>query len=78
MAALPEATARADEAVGALARLRAADLSKYNAHLPKMAAAEPGYVLVIDQTGGDASLMGREGRSFCGCSTLRATRTRAG
>ena len=41
-----------------IARLIAADLSKYNAHLPDIAAPDPGYVLVIDQTAGDASLMG--------------------
>lgn len=41
-----------------IARLRAADLSKYNAHLPEHAPPRPGYVLVIDQTRGDASLMG--------------------
>ncbi len=39
-------------------RLRRADLSKYNAHLPGLPIPEPGYVLVIDQTRGDASLMG--------------------
>lgn len=47
-----------------LARLIAADLSKYNAHLPDMAAPPPGYVLVIDQTAGDASLMGAGRDSF--------------
>lgn len=41
-----------------IARLRAADLSKYNAHRPDLPAPDPGYVLVIDQTRGDASLMG--------------------
>ncbi|WP_295046819.1 capsular polysaccharide biosynthesis protein [uncultured Paracoccus sp.] len=41
-----------------IARLRAADLSKYNAHRPDLAAPDPGYVMVIDQTRGDASLMG--------------------
>lgn len=46
-----EARARAG-----IARLRTADLSKYNSHT---ATAPPaGYVLVIDQTQGDASLMG--------------------
>jgi capsular polysaccharide export protein len=45
-------------ASAALARLRAADLSKYNAHLPESPLPRPGYVLVIDQTRGDASLMG--------------------
>lgn len=41
-----------------LARLRAADLSKYNAHDPAAAPPPAGYVLVIDQTRGDASLLG--------------------
>jgi capsular polysaccharide export protein len=36
--------------------LRLADLSKYNAHDPALAAPPPGYVLLIDQTLGDASL----------------------
>lgn len=58
LASSAEAAARAVEAEAALARLRAADLSKYNAHRPGLAAAEPGYVLVVDQTRGDASLMG--------------------
>lgn len=39
-------------------RLIAADLSKYNAHLPDMPAPSAGYVLVVDQTRGDASLGG--------------------
>ncbi|MBM3604627.1 MAG: capsular polysaccharide biosynthesis protein [Alphaproteobacteria bacterium] len=51
----------AERAVQGLARLRAADLSKYNHHDPDMAAPAPGYVLVVDQTQGDASLQG-EGR----------------
>jgi capsular polysaccharide export protein len=38
------------------ARLRALDLSKYNAHDPDIAPPAPGYVLVIDQVRGDASL----------------------
>ena len=41
----------------AIRRLIDADLSKYNAHLPAPAPA-PGYVMVIDQTRGDASLCG--------------------
>ncbi|SNR53377.1 capsular polysaccharide biosynthesis protein [Paracoccus sediminis] len=45
-------------ALDGIARLRALDLSKYNAHRPDLPAPEPGYVLVIDQTRGDASLMG--------------------
>lgn len=37
-------------------RIRHLDLSKYNIHDPTLAAPPPGYVLVIDQTAGDASL----------------------
>lgn len=37
-------------------RLKAAHLSKYNAFDPDLAVPEPGYVLVIDQTQGDASI----------------------
>ena len=58
LAASPEAAARADEAVAALARLRAADLSKYNAHRPDALVGATDYVLVVDQTRGDASLRG--------------------
>lgn len=54
----PATIARQPEARAAIARLIAADLSKYNAHLPEIAPPSPGYVLVIDQTRGDASLMG--------------------
>ncbi|WP_325168823.1 capsular polysaccharide biosynthesis protein [Paracoccus caeni] len=39
-------------------RLKALDLSKYNAHDRDIAPPDPGYVLVIDQTRCDASLMG--------------------
>ncbi|WP_410217980.1 capsular polysaccharide biosynthesis protein [Paracoccus sp. (in: a-proteobacteria)] len=52
-----------DRASLALARLRAADLSKYNHHDPSVAPPRPGYILVVDQTQGDASLQG-EGRSL--------------
>ena len=45
-------------------RLIAADLSKYNAHLPDLPPPEPGYVLVIDQTAGDAALMGADRSRF--------------
>ncbi|NHF72434.1 capsular polysaccharide biosynthesis protein [Paracoccus xiamenensis] len=48
------------QARGSIARLIAADLSKYNAHLPDAAPPEHGYVLVIDQTAGDAALMGAD------------------
>ena len=39
-----------------LARLRCGDISKYNLHDPPRAAPPAGYVLVIDQTKGDASI----------------------
>ncbi|CAM3028570.1 capsular polysaccharide export protein [Paracoccus aminovorans] len=47
-----------DAARTGIARLIAADLSKYNAHLPGLAPPPSGHVLVIDQTRGDASLLG--------------------
>ncbi|SLN43502.1 Capsule polysaccharide biosynthesis protein [Roseivivax jejudonensis] len=40
----------------AIARLRRAHLSKFSATLPDVPAPEPGYVLVVDQTRGDASV----------------------
>lgn len=64
---IPQAATDADllhRAAEALARLRAADLSKYNAHLPGAPCPEPGYVLVIDQTRGDASLLGAGRKGF--------------
>lgn len=39
-----------------IARLQALHLSKYNIHDPNLPAPRPGYVLVIDQTQGDASI----------------------
>jgi len=39
-----------------MARLIASDLSKYNIHDPSLPPPPPGYVLVIDQTRGDAAL----------------------
>lgn len=39
-----------------IARLQALHLSKYNLHDPALAAPPPGYVLVIDQTRGDAAI----------------------
>lgn len=39
-----------------MARLKASHLSKYNLCDPTLAAPPPGYVLVIDQTRGDASI----------------------
>ncbi len=49
-------TALLDRARGAIARLREAHLSKYNDFDPAAACPDPGYVLVIDQTHGDASV----------------------
>lgn len=45
-----------DRARGAIARLQEAHLSKYNAFDPTLRCPDPGYVLVIDQTRGDASV----------------------
>jgi capsular polysaccharide export protein len=45
-----------DRANVGIARLRASDLSKYNIHDPTLPCPAPGYVLLIDQTRGDASL----------------------
>ncbi|WP_071468924.1 capsular polysaccharide biosynthesis protein [Roseinatronobacter thiooxidans] len=39
-----------------MARLKALQLSKYAAHDPALRAPDPGYVLVVDQVRGDASL----------------------
>ena len=39
-----------------IARLRALDLSKYNLHHSNAPLPAPGYVLVVDQTAGDASI----------------------
>lgn len=49
-----------------MARMIASDLSKYNAHDPDLAVPDPGYVLVIDQLRGDASIHhgGASARSF--------------
>lgn len=49
-------TALLNRARGGIARLREARLSKYNAFDPEAEAPAPGYVLVIDQTRGDASV----------------------
>lgn len=50
-------TALLDRARDGIGRLIAGDLSKYNLHDPALPAPEPGYVLVIDQTRGDASIV---------------------
>jgi capsular polysaccharide export protein len=44
------------EAEQSIARLKHLDLSKYNIHDPGLPIPDPGYVLVIDQTRGDASI----------------------
>jgi len=49
-------TALLDRARAAIARLREAHLSKYSGFDPAHPVPEPGYVLVIDQTRGDASV----------------------
>jgi capsular polysaccharide export protein len=49
-------TALLNRARSAIARLKAAHISKYNAFDPGTAAPAPGYVLVIDQARGDASV----------------------
>ncbi|HGG65262.1 MAG TPA: capsular polysaccharide biosynthesis protein [Rhodobacteraceae bacterium] len=49
-------TALLNRARNAMARIKVADLSKYNAHDPDIPLPAPGYVLVIDQTKGDASV----------------------
>lgn len=50
-------TALMDRARGCIARLREAHLSKYSACDPDLPCPDPGYVLVIDQTRGDASVV---------------------
>ncbi len=49
-------TALLDRARLAVARLREAELSKYNTFDPALAPPEPGYVVVVDQTRADASV----------------------
>lgn len=49
-------TALLDRARGAIARLQEAHLTKYSAFDPTLPVPDPGYVLVIDQTKGDASV----------------------
>ncbi|MFW2543292.1 capsular polysaccharide biosynthesis protein [Primorskyibacter sp. 2E107] len=50
-------TALLDRARGAMARMKSAHLSKYSATRLDLDIPDPGYVLVIDQTGGDASVL---------------------
>ncbi len=49
-------TALLNRARNAMARIKATALSKYNGHEPDIPLPAPGYVLVIDQTKGDASV----------------------
>ena len=49
-------TALLQRARDGIGRLKALDLSKYNNFDPDLAPPAPGYVLVIDQTAGDASV----------------------
>ncbi len=58
-------TALLDRAREGMGRIAASQLSKYNQHDPDRAAPAPGYVLVVDQTRGDASVThgGAPGRS---------------
>jgi capsular polysaccharide export protein len=60
-------TALLDRARDAIARMRENHLTKYAAVDPSLAAPPPGYVLVIDQTMGDASIRlgGASDRTFC-------------
>ncbi len=59
-------TALMDRARGAIARLQEAHLSKYSGFDPNLPCPDPGYVLVIDQTHGDASVThgGADANSF--------------
>src|SRR6056297_1861013 len=59
-------TALLDRARGCIARLQEAHLTKYTAFDPETPCPDPGYVLVIDQTRGDASVAhgGADANSF--------------
>ncbi|MTH79645.1 capsular polysaccharide biosynthesis protein [Paracoccus aestuariivivens] len=59
-----DAISRQADAASAIQRLIAADVSKYNAHLERVPPPKAGYVLVIDQTRGDASLLGQDRDAF--------------
>jgi len=50
-------TAILNRARSAIDRIKRADLSKYNSHNPAAPLPAPGYVLVIDQTKNDASVL---------------------
>ncbi|WGV16495.1 capsular polysaccharide biosynthesis protein [Fuscovulum ytuae] len=60
---------RAKDGIG---RIQAGHLSKYNIHDPGMAAPPPGYVLLVDQTRGDASIR-YSGASEATFQTMLAT-----
>ncbi|MDB6178534.1 capsular polysaccharide biosynthesis protein [Paracoccus sp. Z330] len=45
-------------------RMKCGDLSKYNHHDQRLTPPSPGYVLLVDQTRGDASLMGAQRQTF--------------
>jgi capsular polysaccharide export protein len=49
-------TAQLDQARALMGRMVTSRLSKYSAYDPDLALPEPGYVLVLDQTEGDASV----------------------
>nr|WP_321253729.1 capsular polysaccharide biosynthesis protein [uncultured Ruegeria sp.] len=54
-------TALLDRARGAMARIQELHLSKYSAFDPDVQAPDPGYVLVVDQTMGDAAVAASKG-----------------
>ncbi|MCE8554944.1 capsular polysaccharide biosynthesis protein [Ruegeria pomeroyi] len=54
-------TALLNRARDAMARIRESHLSKYSATDPDLTPPEPGYVLVVDQTRGDASVTASRG-----------------
>lgn len=68
----PDLLSRAEQAI---ARLGSADLSKYNQHDPDLAAPEPGYILVVDQTRGDASIRDGGANAETFDAMLRAARS---
>jgi len=57
-------SARLDQARHAIARLRRSELTKYSATRTDIDPPPPGYVLVIDQTRGDAALQGATSANF--------------
>lgn len=57
-----------------IARLRQLDLSKYNLHDPGLPPPPPGYVLVVDQTLGDASVRASGGDQALFDEMLEAAR----